>query len=61
MHVEICCSKNGDRRFLCRNDHGHAYSEHQANPSSGGKVTIITWETSLGTKKRARSIKHQFG
>jgi hypothetical protein len=37
MQKEIYHSENGDRWFLCRN----VYIEHKANPSSGGKVTII--------------------
>jgi hypothetical protein len=51
MHREIYHSENGDRWFLCRNDDGLAYVEHKANPSSGGKVTIIALGDFLGHGK----------
>jgi hypothetical protein len=50
MQREIYCSENGDRWFLCRNN-AHVYIEHQANPSSGGKMTIIELGDSLGHGK----------
>ena len=48
MQKEIYHSENGDRWFLCRNDDGRVYIEHKANPSSGGKVTIIELGDFLG-------------
>jgi hypothetical protein len=51
MRKEIYCSENGDRWFLCRTDNGHAHVEHQANSSSGGKVTIIELGDFLGHGK----------
>ena len=38
---EIYHSENGDRWFLSRDDDSHAFIQHKANLSSGGKVSVI--------------------
>jgi hypothetical protein len=38
---EIYHSENGDRWLLSRDDDSHAFIQHKANLSSGGKVSVI--------------------
>jgi hypothetical protein len=48
---EIYHSENGDRWLLSRDDGGHTVVVHEANKSSGGKVTSIEIEDFLGKGK----------